>query len=296
MLPVFPSPVPLPLAHAHRGESIGRHWIAAACVWLSLVFAGTVHAVPQTGFGGSGNGATAAANEVTEFEGKLKGVRGNIVTVTRDDGVDCLVMFPKEADLIEFSATALPAYLRRGMLVRFSSVLGPTGMPLAPVDRIEIFAPVNPATVSGSGKDNYTPGVHSASKERKARNAPMTGKVTVVGSLLMLSPDGRLGVQAGKTPVQTMVSPQLKLEIRANNLSMAQEGEAVKVSGFYQPPDDTKVQAERITVTTDRIFGETPPPAARRTRRTRKEKEAQTKTEATAETPEVEAADVMEAE
>lgn len=228
----------------------------------------------------------AAANEVTEFEGELKGVRGNIATVTREDGVDCMVMFPDEINGLEFIASALPAYLRRGTPIRFTTTLGPTGMPLTPVDKLEIIAPVNINMVSHSQRMKYQPGVNSADRKAKPRNGPMTGKVYVVGSLMMLSPNGQLAVQAGKTPVQTMVSPNAKLEIRANNLALAQPGDRVKVAGFYQPPDDTKVKAERMTVTTDRVFGETPAKPERKSKKSRKEKAADAEAPA-AETPTV---------
>jgi len=222
------------------------------------------------GFAAGGVPGGAPANEVTEFKGKLKGVRGNILTVTREDDVDCLVMFPEELNALEFVAQALPAYLRRGMPIRFATTLGPTGMPLTPVDKLEVIAPVNLKSIANSQKMRYTPGVNSADRHSKPKRGPMTGKVYVVGSLVMLSPNGQLAVQAGNVPVQTMVAPDAKVEIRANSLALAQAGDTVTVAGFYQPPDDTKVKAERIVVTTDRVYGETPPKPERKSRRNNK--------------------------
>ncbi|TWT94350.1 hypothetical protein [Neorhodopirellula pilleata] len=227
-------------------------------------------AYPAGGFGGGAN-PNAPANEVTEFKGKLNGVRGNILTVTREDDVECFVMFPDELNALEFVAPALPAYLRRGMPVRFTTTLGPTGMPLTPVDKIEIIAPVNMSLIANSQKMRFTPGVNSADRHAKPNQGPMTGKVYVIGSLMMLGPNGELAVQAGKVPVQTMVAPDAKVEIRANSLALAQPGDLVTVTGFYQPPDDTKVKAERIVVTTDRVFGETPPKPERKSRKKSKE-------------------------
>lgn len=213
--------------------------------------------------------APGAANEVTEFKGTLKGVRGNIVSVTRDDGVDCMVMFPDQITGVEFIAKALPAYLRRGTMVRFATTLGPTGMPLTPVNKLEIIAPVNLTGLNSHSRVKFLPGVNSVERKPPPRNGVMTGKVYVVGNLIMLAPNGGLAVQAGKVPVQTMVAPDATLEIRANSLALAQVGDTVSVAGFYQPPDDTKIKAERITVTSDRIYGEAPPPKERKSRRDR---------------------------
>lgn len=249
--------------------------LAAVVVAVSLAADSPIlaQAYPTGGFAGGGVPGGAAANEIAEFKGKLKGVRGNILTVTREDDVDCLVMFPDEINSLEFVAQALPAYLRRGMPVRFSTTLGPTGMPLTPVDKLEIIAPVNLKQIANSQKMRYTPGVNPADRHAKPAQGPMTGKVYVVGSLMMLSPNGQLALQAGKIPVQTMVAPDAKVEIRANSLALAQPGDTVTVVGFYQPPDDTKVKAERIVVTTDRVFGETPPKPQRKSRRKSKDAE-----------------------
>jgi len=220
---------------------------------------------PAGGFGEGGGAAvySAAANEVTEFKGTLKDARGNLITVTREDGTDCLVMFPDEITGMNFVANALPAYLRRGMPIRFATVLGPTGMPLRPIDKIEVYSPLPPKAVPHSQMSRFTPGVQSAERKKPVRGAPLSGKVDVVGNLMMLTPQGGLAVQAGATPVQTMVSPDAKIEIRLNNLTLAQPGDAVSVSGFYQPPDDTKVKASRITITTDRVYGEEQPKPVR---------------------------------
>lgn len=209
-------------------------------------------------------GGGARANEVTKFTGTLKNARGNIIVVTRDDGAECMVQFPDEITSLTFVAEALPAYLRRGMPIRFATVLGQTGMPVSPVTKIEIFSPLSEQAVAASLKTKYMPGVKSSDRHKKRRRgAPLTGQVDVVGSLRMLTPQGGLALQAGETPFQTMVSPDAKIEIRYNNLSLAQPGDKVSVAGFYEPPDDTKVKASQITITTDRVYGEAPPKKGR---------------------------------
>jgi hypothetical protein len=60
-------------------------------------------------------------------------------------------------------------------------------------------------------------------------------------------------------------------------LNLAKDGDAVTISGFYQPPDDTKVKADRITVSTERVYGEATEATPQRTRRTRRRGEASEK-------------------
>ena len=100
----------------------------------------------------------------------------------------------------------------------------------------------------------------------------------MVGALVALDAAGIMAVQAGNRPVRVQLAPDTEFELRVNNLSFAQEGDAVSVAGFYQPPDETKVKADRVTITTDRVYGEpniVPKRASRRgSRRTKKSDQA----------------------
>ena len=70
------------------------------------------------------------------------------------------------------------------------------------------------------------------------------------------------------------------------------------MAGFYQPPDDTKVKADRVTITTDRVYGEATAeePPKRRARTRRDEKPADEKPEGDAAAESKEAADGKDAE
>ncbi|MFG0264883.1 MAG: hypothetical protein ACF8AM_06970 [Rhodopirellula sp. JB055] len=217
------------------------------------------------GFGN--NAAAGGTNEVTSFRGKLVSYRGMILTIEREDGTQVMVQTPDSISQLTFIAKALPAYLRPGMLVRFQANLGPAGTPLEPVSKLELFAPVNVKLLKGREREKFQPGVHPSNPPQRGNAGPPTGPVTVVGNLMALNPQGGVALRAGNVPVQTMTSPDLELQLRVNNLSLAQPGDAVDVRGFYQPPDDTKVKAESIQITTDRVYGETPPPTERRSRR-----------------------------
>jgi hypothetical protein len=213
--------------------------------------------------------ALDAASEITSFNGKLVASRGMILTIEREDGTEVMVQTPDSISQLTFTAKALPAYLRPGMPVRFKANLGPNGAPLEPVSKLELFAPVNVKLLKGRERENYQPGVHPSKPPQRGNAGPPTGPVTVVGNLMALTPQG-VALRAGNIPVQTMTSPDLELQIRVNNLSLAQPGDAVQVRGFYQPPDETKVKAESIQITTDRVYGETPPPNERRSRRSKR--------------------------
>ncbi|QDV42874.1 hypothetical protein Enr13x_27250 [Stieleria neptunia] len=215
--------------------------------------------------------STLPANEITNFKGKLKGMQRNIVMVEKEDGSEAMVAVPDSISSFQFVAKATPAFLQRGMLVRFSANFGPGGVPLAPVDKVTLFQPVDLRSLHGRTKEQFTPGIYSDAN-RGNRNQPMVGKLSIVGRLIGLAPNGVLAVQAGKIPVQVPVNADTTLEVRYNNLALAQAGDPVSVTGFYQPPNENQVKADRITITTDRVYGEYQPAAERKSRRKRGDK------------------------
>ncbi len=207
---------------------------------------------------GAGFG-NAPTNAVTSFNGKLKGMQGMVVIVEKEDGTPAMVAVPDSISSFQFVASATPAFLRRGMLMRFVADFGPGGVPLSPVGTVTLFQPVDPKSLHGRAREQFTPGVYSQSPDARNRNQPMSGKLTVVGQFAALAPNGILAVQAGRVPVRVPVDANTKLEVRYNNLSLALPGGSVAVSGFYEPPNENQVKADKITVTTDRVYGEYKP-------------------------------------
>ncbi|MCA9138283.1 MAG: hypothetical protein KDB00_16035 [Planctomycetales bacterium] len=244
--------------------------LALAGIAVVVLGAGVQTAIAQ----GQEFGApsTVPGNEITNFKGKLKGMQRGIILVEKEDGTEAMVAPPENVSSFQFVAKATPAFLQRGMLIRMDANFGPGGVPLSPVTKVTLFQPVDPRGVQGKAKEQFTPGVYSDAKAGDRRNQPMVGKLSIVGQLIGLSPSGILAVQAGKVPVQVPVNAETELEVRYNNLTLAQEGDPVTVAGFYQPPNENEVRADRITITTDRVYGEYQPPKNdRRSKRKRKD-------------------------
>ncbi|MEL6104596.1 MAG: hypothetical protein AAFU85_01110 [Planctomycetota bacterium] len=199
-------------------------------------------------------------NEITNFKGTLKAFRQGIVVVEKEDGSEALVAVPDQITSFQFVAKAAPAFLRPGMLIRFTADFGPGGVPLAPISKLTLFQPVPTKSLHGRARQLFVAGVYADSKAPNNRKQQTpSGKLTVVGSLVGLTPNGILTLRAGKTPVRVPVNEQTQLELQYNNLSLAQAGDPVTVAGFFQPPNENQVKADRITIRPDRVFGEAPP-------------------------------------
>ncbi|NND96184.1 MAG: hypothetical protein HKN47_02510 [Pirellulaceae bacterium] len=270
-----------------------RSLLATTCVLVLICPAANVLAVDPPAFGGVGS--TANANEVAKFKGKLKGFQRGVLAVDRDDGTEVMVQAPPVATSLTFVAEAKMPFLRRGMLVRYSGTFGPDGTATTAIEKVEIFQPVNLQGVPGHGRDRYTVGVHPVEKHG-GRKAVGIAKYTIVGNLIGINANGVMMVQAGNVPVAAPLAQNAQFELRYNNLSLAQEGDPVSIAGFYEPPDDTKIRGDQVTITTDRIYGEPTEAPPRRTRRsTRRTPPADTDTKGQ-DAPPVEDTDAKEAE
>ncbi|TWU49744.1 hypothetical protein [Rubripirellula reticaptiva] len=209
----------------------------------------------------------AGSNMVTEFKGKLKSFERGVMVVIRDDGTEVMVQPPDSPESFVFVAEAKPMFLQRGMMARFRGTFTAAGAATQAIEKVELFQPLA-GNLSGRAREQFVPGIYG---ERRNRNEPVpqVATVNVVGGILGMDGTGIM-IQAGKIPVQAPLTPDVKFEIRFNNLSLAQEGDSVSVEGFYQPPDDTKVKGDRVVVTTDRIYGEPAAAPVRKTRRSRR--------------------------
>lgn len=215
------------------------------------------------------NQSTAQFDTVIEFKGALKDSQRNLIIVTRDDGTDVTVKLHDDPTRLRFIADVKIAFVRPQMMARTVVSLGPAGVPVSPVDRVELFQPVQTTAVTGSAKESFTPGVHSSSREKRNPQLGFApGNYNVVGMVVGMDNNG-LYLNTGRGPMPIPLSPEAKIGLVYNNLSLAQQGDPVTVSGFHQPPDETQVIANSVTIRPERVYGEAEDNPRRRGPRTR---------------------------
>lgn len=230
---------------------------------------------PRTPKGAAGGDAPTFAQSTVQFDtvievkGKLKDSQRNLMVVTRDDGTDVTVKLHDDPTRLRFIADAKLAFLRPQMMARTTVNLGPAGVPVAPADVIELFQPIPPAALPSSAKENFTPGVHSTSHDKpNPQLGFVPGNYKVIGMIVGMDNKG-LYLNTGRGPMPIPLSPEAKIGLVYHNLSLAQQGDPVTVSGFHQPPDETQVVANSVTIRPERVYGEAEENPRRRTTRTR---------------------------
>jgi hypothetical protein len=178
-------------------------------------------------------------------------------------------MLPEDPTRLKVTAEAKLAFLRPQMMVRATATLGPTGVPVEPIDRIEVFQPIPAAKMPASVKERFTAGLHPTDRAgANPRQGFAPGQYNVVGAVAGVTPAG-LYVFTGQARVPLPLSPDAKIYLVFNNLSLAQPGDPVSLSGFHQPPDETNVIASEVHIQPERIYGEADENAPRRGTRNR---------------------------
>lgn len=209
----------------------------------------------------------ANQNMKIEFEGKLAGMKQGMLLITRDDGVEVMVKPPEDPLGFDFQAPAEMGFLQRGMMVRFNGNFNQAGVPSDPIEGMEIFFPLS-ESLAKKQADQFVAGIYPG--EKKTNLAEGVANYKIVGKLMGWDATGIVMVNAGKRPVRIQLGEKAKLELRLNQLSLAQQGDAVAIMGTYRLPDDTKVIANTVSVSTDRVqrapVSETPASRSKRRR------------------------------
>jgi len=185
-----------------------------------------------------------------ELEGKLAGFKQGMLLVTRQDGVEVTVKPPEDALGFDFQAPIDVSFLQRGMMVRFNGNFNKAGVPTDPIDELTAFLPLT-EKLAKKKSDEFVPGVYPGDKKSNLPDGVSNYKV--VGKLMGWDATGLVAVQAGRRPLRVQLAEKATMNLRLNQLNLVQQGDAVTIEGTYRLPDDTKVVAKTISVTTDRV-------------------------------------------
>lgn len=192
----------------------------------------------------------ANQNMNIEVEGKLAGFKQGMLLVTRQDGVEVTVKPPEDALGFDFQAPMEVSFLQRGMMVRFNGNFNKAGVPTDPIDVLTAFLPLT-EKLAKKKSDEFVPGIYPGEKKSNLPDGVLNYKI--VGKLMGWDATGLIAVQAGRRPLRVQLAEKATMNLRLNQLNLAQQGDAVTITGTYRLPDDTKIVAKTISVTTDRV-------------------------------------------
>jgi hypothetical protein len=219
------------------------------------------------------------------MSGKLQGVLNGVLQIEREDGQTVQVALPNDPTRVIYQATALPAGLPPGCVVRFSADLDEKAKVVGAARDFVVFTPVPPANVDQNNPDSvmawkqntfgvYQTGEATAGIERSGARGPQP-----VGSFLIVGRVGKvtqrtMTVEAPGALVELPITSEMTIPVTLiGSFDLAQPGDAVQLNGFSLPTDDQKVWAEAVTVTAIQTLGEASAKAERRGSGTKESRE-----------------------
>ena len=196
--------------------------------------------------------------ENVRAKAKIKGVRPGLLAVVTEDGDQWLVKVDAKPQDISFVASASPQWLQRGMLVKFQNTFDKKGKPLDTVRQLEVISVradtklgLVPVAKFGEAAKLFSDEDESSKKKK----APNSMAFSVAGTLRGYK-DGKMLVAAGRTLVQSQLGDKAKISVNVSDYSLAREGDAIDLSGWYYAGRKDRVFANRITISASRTLGE----------------------------------------
>lgn len=201
--------------------------------------------------------APAGGLEIASFEGTLTAIAGDKIKVKGKDGAERMAVVNAQSTL-KYTGTADVKFLRPGLTVRFSAVFDVRkGIPLAPLNEIEIFRPAKERRMSPEQRQSQTPGIYPVNEKKDSNvQSPKDGQQNfLVVGLLRAVQSNKIQVFAGSRPIMADLNEQIKISVVAGDVLFCQPGDKVKVTGLRNPSQQDWVQAETVEIVGSKPLG-----------------------------------------
>lgn len=218
-------------------------------------------------------------NELVNIEGELVGIRGQLMQVKGNDAKVYLVLLPKDARQLKYRGTAAAGWLRPGIFVRFSGTFDDRGIGQEPILEMEAFT-LEARRAPAEQQADTTPGIYPTEgggalfggAEGGKRKPTAVASYRVVGQVAGLGRKGELGVMIGpRQMVQVQLTEETKIKLDVQGIQFAMPGDKVVVDGYFNPPVETNITANSVSIEASDILGKVAAKPVRKTAKQRRE-------------------------
>lgn len=175
--------------------------------------------------------------QILRIDGTINKVTPQMLQVTASDGIDWLLAFeidPKTiGENVVIKGTAEPAWLRAGMLVRFTATLNERGQSegdLAEVLAFDAHRTYSPGVLP-AGLDQAFAEEESPRQPRRGRGIE-PGEYLVTGRLTSVR-NGLMTVQAGPVAIKAQLAEEAVVQLEMTDHRLAREGDKFSAEGYY---------------------------------------------------------------
>ena len=184
---------------------------------------------------GAAQGPTGPAPDWTEA-GTIQGLTSGMIQLKTAANEAWIVRIDPRNTKIIIDGTAETSFLRPGLNVRFTAEVDAKYAVTGDIKELEIYSPVNKKEI----------GLYTAGDPKPVRK-PQAGNYEIKGKVKSYKGD-QLVVSAGTKKIVGKLAPDATIAVHLSDLGVAQAGDAIKVTGWKDPPPHT-ARASELTVT-----------------------------------------------
>jgi hypothetical protein len=192
--------------------------------------------------------------------GTIKSIGPGGLQVISAAGDQWQVALAPKAEVV-VTGTATPAFLRPGMLVKFSGKFNKKAESVEPLSSITVFTPREEKKQhreedAGSefGKGLFKADEPMATDNKKKK--PVESIDVSSGGAIASARGGKLSVRAPEATFKIALTDDAQVALDVSDVRLARVGDKVELEGWTYPGDVTKVLANRVVIRLSETLGE----------------------------------------
>ncbi len=237
---------------------MSNQWVSAARWGCAATIALGVLLAAETA---RAQGGAQLKQEQLKLDGTVEGMQGNLLYVVGDDGNKWIVQMPNmrrpnrgggrqpnRGQAVSYTGSADPAWLRPGMLVRFSALIDKKGEAVEPIRELGVVTLRADIQLGITQDAPADVGGFFGEAELTDPKKKDVASYTVVGTLGSLK-KGKFIVATTGAAIKGELDENVRVYVDVEDYSLMRPGDKVEVNGWYYQGQEGKAQARRVKIT-----------------------------------------------
>lgn len=196
--------------------------------------------------------------EKVSASGTIKGARGNVLEVVSSAGDVWQVAVAPKAEVI-VNGTATPAFLRPGMLVKFSGKFNKRAETVEPLSSITVFTPREVKKQPGEEENNLSDlakGLFQPDEPASDTKKPIESFDVSSGGAITSARGGKVTVRGPGANFKLTLAEDAQVSLDVSDLRLVKAGDKIELEGWTYQGDVTKLVANRVVIRLSETIGE----------------------------------------
>lgn len=201
----------------------------------------------------------AKMGEKISASGTIKAIGPGALHVVSTEGDQWQVALAPKAEII-VTGTATPAFLRPGMLVKFSGKFNKRAETVEPLSSIIVFTPrevkKQPGEEGNDAASDFAKGLFKADEPATDPKKAVETFDISSGGAVTSARGSKVAVRGPGANFKITLADDAQVALDVSDYRLARAGDKVEIEGWNYPGDVTKVIASRVVIRLSETLGE----------------------------------------